>query len=706
MDNNIHEILDQINEILYISDPDTYELKFVNRRGREQFGPMQSGAKCYQYLQNQDGPCDFCTNRILQETSGNRLTWVRNHTRAGNMLLHDSFIPYEGKLCRMELAVDVTHYVAELRSAANNLAAERKLVRCIEDMVLAKNLDSALDSVLQTLLTHYDADRAYIFQFNWEQGITSNTFEICREGVMPEKEFLQAVPIDVVSVWIDIFENQKKMINVIPDVEALKNDPQRKKEYAYLQPQNITNLITVPIFCSGKLHGFLGVDNPRSNVEAPELLTHVTYVAASELQRQTLNAELEKRSSHDQLTGVKNRFAYDETIRAMQNQKEKPVGIAFLDLNGLKWLNDNLGYDYGNKAICHLCEIMKGYFDPDTLYRISGDEFVIIWLDVGINTFMETCKALNLALKNKFDHLASIGYTWGTPLEDVAKLVQEATLRMQDEKRKFYEEKGQAEIKVRPAYLDKLLQEFRDSTFVLYLQPLYSIAEGRVYGAEGLVRKIDPHGKLHVPFEFIHMMEQERMISMVDYEMLRQACVLLKKWEDIWPDFRINCNMSRITLTETDYLERVDAILKETGVDPQRLTFEVTESSGNIQLESLASILDAIRQRGIVIAMDDLGTEASCLEMLYLPQIKAAKLDRSLICKAENSEREQIVISSMVDLCHKLGMICVAEGIETASQMELLKKMGCDRLQGYFIGKPMPPEEFLEWYGHANHHEV
>lgn len=243
---------------------------------------------------------------------------------------------------------------------------------------------------------------------------------------------------------------------------------------------------------------------------------------------------------------------------------------------------------------------------------------------------------------------------------------------------------------------DRLLREFRDSSFIPYLQPLYSIASGRVYGAEALVRKIGPDGRLHVPVEFIRVMEQERMISLVDYTMLEKVCELLVRWEESWPGLTINCNMSRLTLSEPDFLDRVDEIIARTGADTRKLTFEITESSHSIQLESLEARLDAIRSRGIALAIDDMGTEASCLEMLYLPQIETVKLDRSLICKAGNSRREQTVIRHLIELCHDLNMLCVAEGIETDEQIELLKKLGCDRLQGYRIGKPMPAEEFYE----------
>ena len=512
----IPEILDQIDEIVYISDLETNELLYLNRCGRASFGEPKPGAKCYEHLQHKALPCEFCTNDLLPRCPGQRHTWARKHPTVGNMLLHDSIIEYAGRPCRMEVAIDISRYVSDLTA----------------------------------------------------------------------------------------------------------------------------------------------------------------------------------KSYRDPLTGLQSRLAYEEKLLALQNGSERPIGVGFVDINGLKYLNDTLGHDYGNKALLRACDVMKTYFEPEMLYRVSGDEFIILWTDVGFRSFRETCDLMAQELHGAQEELASFGHIWGTAGEDVPKLIRKAEQRMYDEKRRHYL-RSETTASARPQYLDALLQEFRDSTFQIYLQPLYSIEQDRVYAAEGLVRKIDPLGRMHAPIEFIHMMEQERMISMVDYEMLRQACGLLVKWKAAWPEFRIGCNMSRITLAEPDYLNTVDKILAETGADPKRLTFEITEGSQGIQLESMGSLLDALRARGITLALDDMGTEAACLEMLYLPQIQNVKIDRSLICRAENSEREQIVISGLIELCHKLGMLCVAEGIETSSQVELLKKLGCDRLQGYYIGKPMPPEEFF-----------
>lgn len=690
---DIHKVLDQIDEIIYIADLENYELLYLNRIGRERFGTPAPGVKCYEFLQGEEKPCKFCTNGELSHLQDKHITWIRQHSAAGNMLLHDSIIDYGGRPCRMELAISVERYVAEVAAAKQDLAAERKLVKCIENLVLSTDFDAAVNSMLETILEHYSADRAYIFEFDWTRDVTHNTYEICRDGVTPEKDNLQNLPIEVVALWVDIFRNQHRKINIIEDVDALKDDPARRIEYDCLHPQGIKSLITVPIFVSGELHGFLGVDNPHAHMDAPEMLAQITYVAANELQKRTLTDELTVKSYLDPLTGLRNRLAYDEALGYLLG-KEIPTGVGFLDLNGLKWINDNLGHDMGNKALRRVCEILLKYIQKEYVYRISGDEFVIIWTDVEYPIFNAAAEQLEAALVEEKD-IASFGFVWGAE-EDVGVAVRKAEQAMQAAKNKFYASntdlKGQ-----RPGYLDLLLKEFRDSTFIPYLQPLYSIQYDRVYGAEVLVRKIDPHGNIHPPVEFIKVMEKEHMISMVDLEMLRQSCELLQKWK-AWPDLVLNVNVSRNTLVEPDYLTQVDKIFADTGVDPRRLIFEITESSQGIQLESLSRLLDELRARGITLAIDDLGTEAACLEMLYLPQIGVAKIDRSLICKAEHSPREQTVIRHLIDLCHDLGMRCVAEGIETDSQIELLKQLGCDRLQGYKIGKPMPAADFFHQF--------
>ncbi|MED9993106.1 MAG: hypothetical protein U0I98_00610, partial [Oscillospiraceae bacterium] len=169
---DIRRILDQIDEVIYISDLNTYEMLYLNRYGVAKFGSFKPGAKCYEHLQGVSAPCEFCTNKILPHCQGQRHTWVRHHPAVGNVMLHDSIIDYGGRPCRMELAISVERYVAEVAAAKQDLAAERKLVKCIENLVLSADFDAAVNSMLETILEHYSADRAYIFEFDWRRDVT------------------------------------------------------------------------------------------------------------------------------------------------------------------------------------------------------------------------------------------------------------------------------------------------------------------------------------------------------------------------------------------------------------------------------------------------------------------------------------------------------------------------------------------------------
>lgn len=687
----LQNTLNSLSEAVYISDLETYELVYMNEAAKKHFGVPAPGAKCYTHLYGKAAPCDFCTNKLLLQCEGHRHSWMRYLSNGKCLLLHDSVIEYNGRSCHMEIASNVNPYLSQLSDAQANLAMEKRLVSCMENLVMTNDFSAAIHAMLQNIIDYYKADRSYVFELDREHNTTRNTYEVCRDGVPPMIHQPNSFPMDVL---VERFLHQQLKSTIINDVEALKNDPSRSIAYHSLHKRGVRNLVIVPVFIAGDLYGFLGVDNPHAHTDAPELLMQVSYIAANEIHRRRMVQKLADKSYHDPLTGLRNRVAYDEVLEHLLG-KEFPTGVGFLDINRLKWVNDNMGYDMGNKVVCRLCAILTEHFQKEQIYRISGDEFVIIWPHVEYAAFTQAAQKLRAALFAE-DHIAAFGYVWGRE-EDIGISVRKAEKAMQTAKKKFYA-LNDLRRSARPSYLNSFLQQFLGGTFVPYLQPLYNLKTNRVYGAEVLVRQIDTDGSIHTPVEFIDMMEHQHLISLVDFQMLRKACVLMQKWKPQWPQLIINTNFSRHTLAEPDFLERLDKILAETGADPSRLLFEITESSHGIQLESLCDLFDALRKRNILLGIDDFGTEASCFEMLYLPQISVVKIDRGMICRAEQNPREQLIIRRLIALCHDLHMRCIAEGIETDSQMQLLKTLGCDRLQGYKIGKPMPAEEFFARY--------
>lgn len=682
-------ILDQMGEIVYVSDQATYELKYLNEIGIQRFGAPALGAKCYAHLCGRASPCHFCAQDQAASCQKQRQAWLRERPDLGNVLLSHTLIEYEGRPCRLGTVTDVDRYVAELTTVKNDLIAAKMLISCMEQMVSGGDAKCVMD----TVRTYYDADRAYALRFAADRRTASIIHEVCREDVVSQQELMQDIPMELLKPMLSALQPSSKRACVIADVDAIKDDPARRAVYDWLHPQGIRSLAAVPVYHGTEMHGFLCTENLRRNIDAPELMEKIAYMAAGELHRRELMEELRQKAYYDPLTMCYNRIAYDAALDKLCGT-EIPVGVGCLNLNGLRRINESLGYHYGDKAIYQACSLLKGCFGHKNVYRISGDEYMVLWPGVSYENFTAACRRLETELETA-GGLASFGRSWGTK-EKVNDLIKEAECSMYTMKNRYYATMEQRE---RPAYIDKILKEYRESKFVGYLQPLYSIQADKIYGAEVLVRKVDPFGGVHFPRDFISTMETYGMISMVDLEMFRQACGLIRRWKSIWPDLILNVNFSRATLGEPDCMERVDAILKESGIDPKQIIVEVTEGSQGMQREVMEARLTALKERGFSIALDDMGTEAACLETLFLEQLDIIKIDRSLISRAEHGERERTVVAGLIDLGHRLGMTCVAEGIETESQLELLQRLHCDRLQGYYIGKPMPADEFFTKFG-------
>ena len=684
---DLQTILDQMGEIVYVSDQATYELKYLNQTGIQRFGAPAPGTKCYAHLCGRTSPCKFCAQDQAARCQKQRQAWLRERPDLGNVLLSHSLIEYEGRPCRLGTVTDVDRYVAELTTVKNDLIAAKMLISCMEQMVSGGDAKCVMD----TVRAYYDADRAYVLRFAADRRTAGVILEVCREDAVSQQELMQDVPMELLKPMLSALQpSNQRTVCVIADMDALKDDPARRAVYDWLHPQGIHSLIAVPVYYGSELHGFLCAENLRQNIDTPELMEKIAYVAAEELHRRLLMQELHQKAYYDPLTMCYNRIAYDEALDRLCGT-EIPVGVGCLNLNGLRRINDSLGYRYGDKAIYRACSLLKSCFGYKNVYRISGDEYMVLWPNVSYEDFTAACERLQNELRTEKD-FASFGNAWGIK-EKVSGIISEAETSMRTLKNRYYTELKQSE---RPAYIDKLLKEYRESTFVGYLQPLYSIEKGKTYGAEVLVRKVDAAGRMQFPMEFISALEQYGMISMVDLEMFRQACELTVRWKSIWPDLILNVNFSRATLGEPDCMERVDEILRDTGADPKQIIAEVTEGSQGMQREVMEARLTAFKERGFAVALDDMGTEAACLETLFLPQLDIIKIDRSLISRAEHGERERTVVAGLIELGHRLSMTCVAEGIETESQLALLKKLRCDRLQGYYIGKPMPPEEFFK----------
>lgn len=684
---------------IYISDFDTYDLIYVNKFGRRILNTpkgVTNYGKCYKVLQNQEGVCEFCNNQHLEK--GKRDTW-RHHNKllAKHYMIKDHLVEVDGRRLRIECAMDISEMETDIVRTRARLETERNLLACIQKLSSGDRLEESMDQVLQSILDYYLGARAYIFEFDWNKKLTSNTYEKCAEGISAEKDNLQNLSLSIVDIWIEAFEKQQYIY--IKDVNELKDEPNRHREYETLIAQNIKSLLVVPFYYNGVLMGFLGVDDPRAEHDDVQFLRSLSYFISNEIEKQHMNERLKYLSYSDQLTKVNNRNFYYEFLQENEGRTLENVGVLFLDLNGLKVINDSYGHLHGDSAIKMTGAIIKKYFDPLEIFRISGDEFVVIMTNSEYSVFASKVRELQDEVMAPSEEIASVGYVWESYVDDLSQMINRAEQLMYINKQKFYERNKQMQTKLRPRILDNLVEEMERETFLVYLQPKVNLNDNQVYGAEALVRRRDSEGRIVMPYEFISLLERERLIDKIDYFVLEQVCQCLKSWsEKGLKEIKVSVNISRVTLSDSNFVNNVCNICNTYGVQRNQIEFEITESAETMDENRLEDIIGELAKCGFGIALDDMGTQYSSLELLCMNGIDTIKLDRSLICNIEKEAKAKTLVRNVIGLCHDLGQICVAEGVENEVQKEILTQIGCDNIQGYLIERPIPIEEFAMKY--------
>lgn len=305
--------------------------------------------------------------------------------------------------------------------------------QCIAELTTEADINIAINNLLAIINNYFGSDRCYIFEINYEKNIAVNTYEYVKEGITAQKDNLQAVPLQVVDSWMEEFRKDKQYY--ISDIDNEKGT----EAYDILKAQDIKRLLEVSLKRDGQIIGFLGVDNPKIHYNDSTLLSSIQYFVANSLEKRVQQEELNYLSYKDMLTGLYNRNKYINVLETTKNTIIKNAGVAYMDLNGLKSINDNYGHASGDQFISSAANILNSIF-PDNCYRIGGDEFVVIKLNVDSGTYAAMIDELRDALK-KNNVSASIGSLYKEEVTDLEELLKSADKLMYKEKEAYHKEK-------------------------------------------------------------------------------------------------------------------------------------------------------------------------------------------------------------------------------------------------------------------------
>lgn len=422
-----------------------------------------------------------------------------------------------------------------------------------------------------------------------------------------------------------------------------------------------------------------------------------------------------RNAKYDSLTGLPNRNeATKELQRRLTDSRQGATAVFFIDLDKFKLVNDSYGHAVGDEVMKASAARLRSTIRPeDFLGRLSGAEFIIVLSlsdgEAGIQriseaigkafSFPHQCLGYEIAITTTLG--IALAPEHGNQAEQLMRLADTAMYSLKSYRPggwKIYEsamsEKIERELRLRA----KLKQALQRDEFELHYQPLLHLDGNQTIGAEALIRWRDSEtGRLVPPLDFISELELSGLIVPVGEWVLRSACKQVLQWRKTIPDFYIAVNVSARQFMEEGFVDLVARVLREEKVAPDAIEIELTESL-LLDDEVAIRILVGLKKLGVTLSLDDFGTGFSSLGRLASMPFDVIKIDRQFITQMNEGERERSVVLSIIALSHGLGMTVLAEGIETAMQRHTLVELGCERGQGFFFSRPIPPEAFNTSY--------
>ncbi len=434
-------------------------------------------------------------------------------------------------------------------------------------------------------------------------------------------------------------------------------------------------------------------------------------------ERKRAEAEIEHLAHHDMLTGLANRFSLDARLQqSLADSRRNGHGLAvlFLDLDRFKHINDSLGHQVGDQLLRQVAERLRTTVrDADIVARQGGDEFVVVVQGIGDSAhaahvaqkILGRLSAPYLADGSELHTTPSIGIAlYPDDGEDAAALLRCADTAMYHAKAhgranfQFYTEEMNRSATERLDLERKLRRALQQQEFELWYQPQLAARDGQVTGVEALVRWRHPEDGLIAPARFIPLAEETGLIVDLGSWVLGEACRQARRWLDAGlPPLRMSVNLSTRQLMHAGLADAVSAALAETRLPPALLELEITESSVMERPDDAIPVLDGLKQLGVELAIDDFGTGYSSLSYLKLFPLDHLKIDRSFVSDIKHDPNDAAIVAAAVSLAHNLGLSVIAEGVESAVQVERLVELGCDELQGYHFSKPLPTDAVHDW---------
>ncbi len=592
-------------------------------------------------------------------------------------------------------------------------------------------IPAGIEQALQKIGQFTRVDTSYIFRWDNENKTFSMVYEWVAPGQKAQHEKVQNLTRDAFPWAIDTLLRGEVLY--VPSVVDLGNKTAGERQN--MLTFNLKSLLCIPLIFQDVVLGWVGLASfsenklwTESNIEFfrifAKILTNVMQRQQTEKalwDSEQVEAKLRHDIFHDSLTGLPNRaLLLDRLKQALKRKQRHPdwlFAVLFLDLDRFKIINDSLGHLTGDQLLIALgSRLEKCLRSSDTLARLGGDEFVILLEELqSEDEAVKIAERIHQALKKPFvlknQELfvsASIGITFSSSHDynEPAQLLRDADTAMYQAKElgktchAVFEPFMHTHAQKRLQLENDLRRAISRQELVVYYQPILSLETNCLQGMEALVRWQHPSLGLVSPTDFISIAEETGIIIALDQWVLKNACLQVSYWKKQFPAFShltLSVNFSGKQFFQSGLIQKTGQILAETGLEGQYLRLEITES---VLIENYSSVLkrlNQLRDEKIQVCLDDFGTGYSSLSYLNRFPINILKIDRSFIKNLDIKDSQSAIVRAILVMARELKIKVIAEGVETAEQINFLKALGCFGAQGYWFSHPLDTEEMTQF---------
>lgn len=588
------------------------------------------------------------------------------------------------------------------------------LKTCIE-LHKANNLKEAMESVISEIREICRAEGCTVLLLNSED----EEYSILATNFVPNSKIKRVTEFEG---YYKIANSWKGMLGDEGDCIIVRNQDEmdhigeiNAPWHRTLVEAGVTSVVLFPLRQGTELLGFIWAVNfdTDNTMHIKETLQLTTFFLSSHIARYKTVMRLKQLSYSDTLTNLPNRIAFTEYITDLIDHNRKFAAVS-IDVNNFKSINDTLGFAAGNKVLIELTSRWKAAGEsamPDIekyLTRIGGDEFFLVVS--GYSTEDELREVIDLYVNALTDCLtvdgydiyvsASFGYAeFPKDAGTTDAIVSNANAAMNEIKKVNSSEHvlGFTPELLRDEHLIEIERMIRtaleNDTIYFNLQPQYDM-DHNLRGFEALARMKDDAGNVISPAEFIPVAEKVGLIDRLDGTVFRKAAVFFgEELRKTGADLTLSLNASVRHLMKSDFLDEIKSLLDDSGIPADHLEIEITETIMIESFEKALTCIDKLKRMGIQIAIDDFGTGYSSLSYLHKFPADLLKIDKSFIDKMNTNESSRQYVAAIISIGHVMGFDVISEGVEDADQLETLKDIGCDFIQGFIWGRPLPPEE-------------